>query len=690
MTVERTESSLFPFEFSSVFLVELRAMRHLPAILLIGILGGVVVGGCSQPAPPAPPRPQPVTQQPVTPQPPAERPAAATAPAASPAPTAVAQPPATMPQPADGIAALRKTLAVAADENARVLAIDEIAKLGQNAKEALDDLLKFMADKDVRTRWHAARAVGMIGEDAISATPKLVGLLADPDPIVATQAAAAIARIRRDDGRAEAAIPKADADAYADAMKALIGATVHADARVRRSALRAIEAFNPSPEVLAPLVNKQLGDADPSVVLPALHSLADLGPVSVPLLMESLKNPRARYWAELALTELGPAAAPAVDLLVTSLADGAPEERVQAILALGAIGDAAKPAAGELIRAVESSDPSLQLAAAFALGKIRATDADEPLGRMMASADPFLSSIAAWARAKLRPDDPERLGKALDALTTSLASERANVRSGSISALSDLSSRLDDASSATVSTAFARLLTDADPEVQTAAAAALVRLRGRSVPALGGLLDDPQRRLIALELLAGIGPSAKPLLDKLTAILSDPDRSAAGDAALVMGAIGPEAAAAVPQLMTMLADPPAATNASAVEGAQIAQQRYAAIYALGRIGPAAAAASSRLRELAQSKEELLATVATWAALKITPQDASLFESAVPLLRRAVRGDREMVRLEAAVALGDIGAAADSAIPILELVSEEDPSTAVRAAAAAAIKKIRGS
>jgi HEAT repeat protein len=96
-----------------------------------------------------------------------------------------------------------------------------------------------------------------------------------------------------------------------------------------------------------------------------------------------------------------------------------------------------------------------------------------------------------------------------------------------------------------------------------------------------------------------------------------------------------------------------------------------------------------IRELTQSKDELMATVAVWAALKINPDDKSLVEAAVPLLRRALRGDREMARLEAAVALGDIGPAAATAIPILELVAEDDPAKSVRTAAAAALEKIKG-
>jgi len=679
-------------------------MTRLPAILVVGILMlgvpcGAIVGGCSKPIPPAPPRPQAAVRRPAEAAPQAVKPAAPDTSAAAAAaaaavpptpptpPTQAAAVPARTAEPVDPLPALRQALAAAGDENARVTVIDDIAKLGQNAKAALDDLLPFLADKDIRTRWHAARAVGLIGEDALSAVPKLVALLGDADPIVATQAAAAIARIRVDDGRDAAAVPKADADAYADAMKALIAATVHADARVRRSSLRAIDAFAPAPEVLAPLVNKQLADADPSVVLPALHSLADMGKMSVPLLMESLKNPRSRYWAELALTEIGPAAAPAVDLLVQTLGDGEPEERVQAILALGAIGPAAKPAVEQLIRAVESQDKSLQLAAAFALGKIGATDADASLERMAGSDDPFLGAIAAWARAKLRPDDEDLRGEALRRLTGSFASDRPNVRSGSISALSDLADKLDEASTAGVARAFVELLTDAGPEVQTAAAAALVRLGGRAVPALGAALDDPQRQAAALELLAGIGPAAAPTLERLVAILQDRDPVTAGDAAVTIAAIGPAAAAAVPELAKMLADPPA--SAAAEEAAALGRRRFAACYALGRIGGAADVASERLRELSQADEDMLATVATWAALKIRPQDTSLFEAAVPVLRRALRADREIVRLEAAIAIGDIGSAADSAIPILELVSEEDSSTRVRAAAAAALRKIRG-
>ena len=59
------------------------------------------------------------------------------------------------------------------------------------------------------------------------------------------------------------------------------------------------------------------------------------------------------------------------------------------------------------------------------------------------------------------------------------------------------------------------------------------------------------------------------------------------------------------------------------------------------------------------------------------------------LLESVEGGEQLARLEAAVALGDIGAPAADAVPILELVSEEDPAPAVRAAAKRALEQIRG-
>ena len=653
-------------------------MSRVPSIQWFGIVCGIALVGCSNATPPQP-KPEPPKTVAVAPVAPATvEPAAKPAPQAAAnavAATAEAKQPAAAATPADPLESLRQTLAAAPDKNARVLVIDDIATLGQKAKGALGDLIKATADEDPRTRWHAARAIGMIGEDALSAMPVLLGLLADPDPIVVTQSAAAIGLIREDDGRKD--IPAADAQMYASAVDPLIKSTTHPDPRVRRSAVRTLRRLAPSPEQLAPLLSRQLADVDPSVVMPALHTLADMDDDAVPFLLEALKQPKSRYWATIALAEIGPEAAPAVESLTQLAAEGEIEERIQALLALAAIGEKAATAAPVMVKALDSEDVALHFPAAFALGRVRAADADAALEKAAAGDDPFLAEVASWARARIHPDDKSLVDDAVKRLRTGLHSDRPNERAAATSGLSDLSEKLEEPVRRELAGEFADLLSDPVAEVGLGGGGALIRLGTTAVDTLRERLSDPALRGRVLEILGAIGPAAKPAVDDIIKSLDDADPAVRGDAAVAIASIGPDAAAAVPSLLKMLAD----------EGAPAA--RYPAAFALGRIGRAAKPAVEQLRALATSSDEVLATVALWAALKITPEDSSLFDQAIPALRKAVRAEREIVRLEAAVALGEIGAAAASAIPILELVSEEDSSKPVRAAAAAALAKIKG-
>ena len=594
--------------------------------------------------------------------------------AAVPAPPAAAPADRSAPGAAT-IGDLRKTLAEATDENGRVLAVDAIADLGPNALPALDDLVKALGDDNIRLRWHAARAIGRIGEGAFPALPNLVALLKDADPIVVTQAAAAIREIRADEGKS----PLADdhAQAYAEAVDALAATLVHADPRVRRGSLKTIAALSPEPVKLANLLNDKLSDADPSVVMPAMESLADLGADAVPMLVESLKNPKSRYWATVALTEIGPAAAPAAGALTAAALNGEPEERMQAMLALAAIGEPAAEAADELSAALDSPDTAVRSSAAYALGRMRVASADAALEKASADGDPFLAGVASWARARIHPEDKTLVSAALATLSTALGSDRANARIVAMSALSDLTGSLDDADEAALADRFVGLLEDDHPAVRVAAATSLVRFGPTAITAIEKALDKPALRTLAIELLAAAGSKAKPAVDNLVAALSDADSATRGDAAVALAAIGPDAAEAVPALSKLLAG-----------DEKEAALRYAAAYALGRIGPAAAPVAETLRGLSKSEDELMASVAVWALLKIEPENKAQVAAAVPVLRKALRGERDLARLEAATALGELGGAAASAIPILELVSEDDPLAAVRSAAAAALGKIK--
>ena len=698
------------------------------AVLGMTAIGSLTSSGCSNSKPPNPPAAAAPAQLPEisygAPATPAE-PAAATPPAATPAvdprslpaasaaaPPAVAEktppeesltlaPPANAaPQPSPAAAAappaavttdhfaatlpdLQKRLAASDDEDARVETIDEIAALGQNARGAFDDLLKYTFDDNIRVRWHAARALGRIGEDALAALPRLVDMLSDADPIVATQAAAAIRSVRNDDGRATAELPAADAAAYGAATKGLVATTVHPDPRVRRASLLALNALRPAPEVLVPLFNERLSDSDPSVILPAINSLAEIGAPAVPFLTESLKNPKARYWASLALAEIGPAAAPAVGLLKEAAQQGAIEERMQAILALGAIGAPAAEAAEVLIKNLSDPEGAVRFASAYSLGQMRAVAADAALEQAAADPDGFLAAIASWARARIHPDNKDLVVAAFKTLSAGLSSDRANTRSGAVSALTDLLGSLDDTEEQALAEKFVTMLEDPVPGVRGSAATGLARLGGNGVAALERALANPALRPVATQLLASAGAASKPAVDGLIVSLGEGTIEARGDAAVALAAIGPDAAEAVPALQKILTAPTVGEDDSA-------SLRYTSAFALGRIGTAAAPAVEALQALSTSDDPLMATVAVWALLKIEPTKAERFETAVPLLRKALRGDAELVRLEAAVALGDIGPKAASAIPILELVAEDDPVDGVRKAAQAALGRIKGS
>ena len=601
--------------------------------------------------------------------------AKATSPAA--APKAAVAPEGTASGKDGGIAVLIEKLKAADGGTDRVVVIDEIGAAGQNAQPALDALVAALADAEPNVRWHAARAIGLIGEDAITAVPAIVTLLDDADPVVVAQAAAALGAIRHDDGRA--VIPAKDAEVYAATLEPLAKTLVHADPRARRAAIRALGRLSPSSEVLAPIVAKQLADADHAVVLAAMHSLADIGAPAVPFLVEALKNPSSRYWAEVALAEIGPAAAAAVEPLAASAAEGEIPERLQAILCLAAIGEPAASAASAVTSVLDSNEESLRLAAAFALGRMRSPAADASLKKAVAGNDPFVAAVAAWALARIHPDDKALVADAVSRLRKQVASDDPEARAAGVAGLTELAESLDDATRTELADAFLSLLSDPHRKVEQRAGAGLIRLGASGVPALRAKITDPALRLKVIEVLGALGTSAKPALADLIAAVGDADEEVRGDAAVAIAAIGAEAAEAVPSLQKVV------TDASLPAGV-----RYAAVYALGRIGPSASAAEPALRELVGSDDELMATVAVWAALKIKPDDQELRELAVPRLRRALRGDREMVRLEAAVALGDIGAPAASAVPILELVAEDDPMVAVRAAAAAAVAKIKGS
>jgi HEAT repeat protein len=203
---------------------------------------------------------------------------------------------------------------------------------------------------------------------------------------------------------------------------------------------------------------------------------------------------------------------------------------------------------------------------------------------------------------------------------------------------------------------------------------ALASLGPRVVPHAVRALKVLERRPVALRVLRHLGPDAAPAVANLVEILkSEPDPKIRAEILFVLGAIGPQAEPAVGAATTALAD-------------RDRDVMLTAGYCLGKIGPPAKAAVPELKKLLEVEDKVVQLTAVWALLQIGPKTEALAQIALPLLTDALSNEQDFVRVEAAIALGELGPAATDAIPALKQASL-DPFRAVRVASEEALKKI---
>jgi HEAT repeat protein len=100
-----------------------------------------------------------------------------------------------------GPTAVPEIIGMLKEENApalRLACLQTLAMVGPPAKDAVDELIKTLADPSPRIRMTAARALGNLGPDAKSAADALAKTAKDADANVRTIAQAALAQIRGD------------------------------------------------------------------------------------------------------------------------------------------------------------------------------------------------------------------------------------------------------------------------------------------------------------------------------------------------------------------------------------------------------------------------------------------------------------------------------------------------------------
>lgn len=245
-----------------------------------------------------------------------------------------------------------------------------------------------------------------------------------------------------------------------------------------------------------------------------------------------------------------------------------------------------------------------------------------------------------------------------------------------------------------------KLLADTKEPCRLEAAYALWRISGDADAVLPTLTQALKEQPCgSARVIARIGPPAKAAVPFLAQALDNQDKEARSAAAEALGKIGPEAKAVIPALERLLEDGRPEVRCSAAEalgsidteGASVEALvktlgdreeivRVSAARALGEIGPAARVAAPDLERTASGGTWW---VTRWAVKALGRIGAP--RSVEPVCRLLHHEDK-YVRVAACNALGDIGD--PRAQESIEALMSDEKEWVVRAAAAAALKRLR--
>jgi HEAT repeat protein len=199
----------------------------------------------------------------------------------------------------------------------------------------------------------------------------------------------------------------------------------------------------------------------------------------------------------------------------------------------------------------------------------------------------------------------------------------------------------------------------------------MVRIGGQTAPSLRRRLDshDAHDRRVAAELLSRVEPPGPGLTELLLPLLADKDHYVRRAAIQGLGAQGPAAKAAISDLEKESTDPNlpnrVITRVALIHIAGPSQERVGALADLLRLREpcdgAAAYAAAELGKLGRQAK-----------------------SAAPQLLNAFEHPDAQVRVNAADALGQVGADPKKAVPALIGLLKDDPEREVRRSAAGAL------
>lgn len=490
------------------------------------------------------------------------------------------------------------------DADVRIAARTVLASLGPDGAAAAPRLIEYMSAPDPELRAVSAWILGHIGA-APGVVPALRGALADPEADVRREAAAALGAIGSGALSALSDLVRASTEDGSVAVRwAASEALELIDAdwvwREDDDLIRSLQDPNPRARIrAAELIGELLGtEAPPEAFVALAHALTD-------------EEPRVRTAAFRVIIESGPAAAPAVPVLIDQLrTSGDRQVRWGAVVAMGFVGPVQAHATVPVLVEVLENDGDAEL-------RLQAVESLQRIGPDAGAAVPAL------ARA-MKTDDSEAVRTAARAAIDRLDPDWFRSRASMVETL-----RGGDTSAA-LRTVFA--LREMGPPAAPA------------TEALTALLTHPDRtvRAAAATTLGAIGPRAAQAVPLLIDLAADPQEWARGNALFALSRMGPAVAPAVPVLLEALPDP-----------SLFNQERGWVADGLVAAGPAAAARADVLARLAVSSEPNVQA----AAFSVLERLGPAAEGAVPVLMEALDDGDPRVRAaveRALAAIGDAG------------------------------------
>jgi HEAT repeat protein len=501
----------------------------------------------------------------------------------------------------------------------RVVAAEALWEADRDA-DALAVMKKVMRDGDVRARARAVQALGEAGPAAKGVAPELTALLKASDPDTQVVIAQAMERIQF-----------ADVPALAEAMmRAQAEAARTRDYRAHRAMYRVFEALGK--DAAPPLIEAMKSgrpERQKSAAL-ALGALGREGRAAVPALIGLLtvRQYNTHQTAAEVLGGLGPDAEPALLNLMDLLDDADPETARVAAVALGGIG---RPALQSLLIRLRSKNAKNDLVT-VALAKL-GKDAVPPLLDALKSDDPTIRRRAALALGGMESPPKEALPAVLALLREWTDDPEGDAFCVAVSAVG-LRARRREAPAAR------RLL------------AAVANFRGDggdAIPVVVPLLKDrsPRVRALAAQVLAAMGPAARPAAPALRELLADPEPAAANEAAAALLAMNLEHKDDLPTLVAVV-------KTERLDDSV----RYQVAETIGRLGP----------DAADAVPDLLAVLATDKLSYLPYAISRVGEPALPHVVKAVRV-KSRGREEQAEVLRYLGKPGRDAL--LKLLRDED-------------------